>query len=54
MSLAELCRRSLEQYLVQWPHSMEQKEWQLPVLSLGPFIAPCSEWRTLANEPEQA
>ena len=53
MSLAELCRRSLEEYLVQWSGASESDpEWEFPVLALGDFLAPASEWRTLANEVE--
>ncbi len=51
MTLAELCRRSLEEYLARWPDS-PKTPWQLPKLKLGAFLAPESDWRELANEPE--
>jgi len=55
MSLAELCRRSLEEYLVHWDGTCDSDpEWQFPVLPLGDFLAPASEWRRLANEAEES
>lgn len=51
MTMAELCRRSLEDYLARWP-SPRSAEWVLPALQLGEFLAPESQWRDLANESE--
>ena len=54
LSLAELCRRSLEEYLLHWGGTVDSdREWLFPVLPLGDFIAPPAEWRRLANELEE-
>ena len=52
MSLAELCRRSLEDYLV-CPASAGRDSagstWEMPTVSCGEFLAPVQDWRLLAN-----
>lgn len=52
ISLAELCRRSLDEYLVRWCPARipPEQDWQFPVLALGQFQAPPEDWRLLANE----
>lgn len=50
ISLAELCRRSLEEYLVRWQPESEGP-WEFPVLALGEFQSHHDDWRLLANEP---
>jgi len=50
LSLAELCRRSLEEYLAHFP-APSPSRWELPpALDLGDFLAPPERWRELANE----
>ena len=49
ISLAELCRRSLEDYLIRWQPGPEDP-WEFPVLALGDFQSDPEDWRLLANE----
>jgi hypothetical protein len=56
MSLAELCRRSLEDYLVCWASADRDRagsSWEMPSVSCGEFLAPVQDWRLLANEAGQ-